>query len=59
MASAVNQTIVYSIVDGNEGGEYTQSCLCTERCCRGFHLCGLGLHSCLGGAVAKVWVIKL
>lgn len=27
MAAAVNQTIVYSIVEGNEGGEYTQSYL--------------------------------
>lgn len=27
MAAAVNQTIVYSITEGNEGGEYPQSCL--------------------------------
>lgn len=30
MAAAVNQTIVYSIVEGNEEGEYTQSCLYLE-----------------------------
>lgn len=30
MAAAVNQTIVYSIIEGNEGGEYTRSFLYAE-----------------------------
>lgn len=32
MAAAVNQTIVYSIIEGNEGGEYAPSFLYAEQC---------------------------
>ncbi len=32
MAAAVNQTIVYSIIEGNEGGESTQGFLYPAEC---------------------------
>lgn len=40
MAAAVNQTIVYSIIEGNEGGEYTLLLRTDAQSSCGFQLAG-------------------
>lgn len=52
MAAAVNQTIIYSIIEGNEGGEYTQSFLYESAL-------GFQLRSWLTADKVATWLLPL